>query len=193
MTLPASLAQGLRLPLVAAPMLRVSGVDLVSAACCAGVIGAFPTVNARSSQELDAWPARIAADPHARRSAPGLRLRGLGARSALGRRVERGAHRVKGRRGAGRWPNSSSASMPSSRGAARDGGPAGQAATATSVIRARARHTTACNGTAATSPKVDARQGGARSSSNVCLICGMHAPHRPTPCASDTGRKRGLS
>lgn len=43
MTLPASLAQGPRLPLVAAPMLRVSGVDLVSAACCAGVIGAFPT------------------------------------------------------------------------------------------------------------------------------------------------------
>jgi len=62
MTLPASLAQGLRLPLIAAPMLRVSGVELVSAACCAGVIGAFPTVNARSSQELDAWLARIAAD-----------------------------------------------------------------------------------------------------------------------------------
>ncbi|NUZ07418.1 NAD(P)H-dependent flavin oxidoreductase [Piscinibacter koreensis] len=62
MTLPATLAQRLRLPLIAAPMLRVSGVDLVSAACCAGVIAAFPTVNARSPQELDAWLARIAAD-----------------------------------------------------------------------------------------------------------------------------------
>jgi nitronate monooxygenase len=62
MTLPASLAQGLRLPPIAAPMLRVSGVELVSAACCAGVIGAFPTVNARSSQELHAWLARITAD-----------------------------------------------------------------------------------------------------------------------------------
>jgi len=62
MTLPAALAQGLRLPLIAAPMLRVSGVELVSAACCAGVIGAFPTVNARTPQELDAWLARIAAD-----------------------------------------------------------------------------------------------------------------------------------
>ena len=29
--------RGLRLPLIAAPMLRVSGVELVSAACCAGV------------------------------------------------------------------------------------------------------------------------------------------------------------
>ncbi len=62
MTLPASLSEGLRLPLIAAPMLRVSGPDLVSAACCAGVIGAFPTVNARTPQELDAWLARIADD-----------------------------------------------------------------------------------------------------------------------------------
>ncbi len=62
MALPDSLTRGLRLPLIAAPMLRVSGAELVSAACCAGVIGAFPTVNARSPQELDAWLARIAAD-----------------------------------------------------------------------------------------------------------------------------------
>lgn len=62
MTLPASLSNGLRLPLIAAPMLRVSGPALVSAACCAGVIGAFPTVNARTPQELDAWLARIADD-----------------------------------------------------------------------------------------------------------------------------------
>ncbi|MFO1325952.1 MAG: nitronate monooxygenase [Rubrivivax sp.] len=62
MALPASLAQGLRLPLIAAPMLRVSGPELVSAACCAGVIGAFPTVNARTPQQLDDWLTRIAAD-----------------------------------------------------------------------------------------------------------------------------------
>lgn len=49
----------LRLPLVAAPMFRVSGVDLVVAACRAGVIGAFPTVNCRSAGELDDWLARI--------------------------------------------------------------------------------------------------------------------------------------
>jgi nitronate monooxygenase len=45
----------LSLPLIAAPMFLVSGVDLVAAACCNGVIGAFPTVNCRSSEQLDSW------------------------------------------------------------------------------------------------------------------------------------------
>lgn len=45
----------LRIPLIAAPMLRVSGPDLVSAACAAGVVGAFPTANARTAEELDSW------------------------------------------------------------------------------------------------------------------------------------------
>ena len=42
------LRERLRLPLIAAPMFRVSGVDLVVAACRSGVIGAFPTANCRS-------------------------------------------------------------------------------------------------------------------------------------------------
>ncbi len=45
----------LTLPLIAAPMFLVSGVDLVTAACAAGVVGSFPTVNCRSAEELDAW------------------------------------------------------------------------------------------------------------------------------------------
>lgn len=61
MSLPATLAGRLRLPLVAAPMFRVSGPDLVIAACRAGVIGAFPTANCRSAEELDAWLTRIRA------------------------------------------------------------------------------------------------------------------------------------
>ena len=36
------------------PMLRVSGPDLVVAACNAGVVGAFPTKNARTADQLDA-------------------------------------------------------------------------------------------------------------------------------------------
>src|SRR5258708_22219456 len=36
-------------------MFRVSGVELVTAACGSGVIGAFPTANCRSTEELDAW------------------------------------------------------------------------------------------------------------------------------------------
>jgi nitronate monooxygenase len=49
----------LQLPLIAAPMFLVSGVELVSAACCNGVIGAFPTVNCRSAEQLEAWLAEI--------------------------------------------------------------------------------------------------------------------------------------
>src|ERR1700755_1237308 len=36
-------------------MFLVSGVDLVVAACRNGVIGAFPTVNCRSPEQLDGW------------------------------------------------------------------------------------------------------------------------------------------
>ncbi|MEZ5729222.1 MAG: hypothetical protein R3E48_15270 [Burkholderiaceae bacterium] len=49
----------LRLPLIVAPMLRVSGVDLVAAACGAGAIGAFPTANCRDQAELDDWMSRL--------------------------------------------------------------------------------------------------------------------------------------
>lgn len=50
------------LPVIAAPMLRVSGIELVSAACRAGVVGAFPTANCGSLEELDAWLARLSAE-----------------------------------------------------------------------------------------------------------------------------------
>ncbi|HMS79870.1 MAG TPA: nitronate monooxygenase, partial [Burkholderiaceae bacterium] len=69
MSLPDTIAARLRLPLIAAPMLRVSGPELVSAACRAGVIGSFPTVNARSAEALDAWLTRIE-DDCARAEAP---------------------------------------------------------------------------------------------------------------------------
>jgi nitronate monooxygenase len=59
--LPSAIAARLRLPLIAAPMLRVSGPDLVAAACRAGVIGAFPTKNARSTEQLDHWLSDIRA------------------------------------------------------------------------------------------------------------------------------------
>ncbi len=50
----------LALPLIAAPMFLVSGVELVVAACRSGVIGSFPTVNCRSSEQLDGWLGEIA-------------------------------------------------------------------------------------------------------------------------------------
>jgi nitronate monooxygenase len=59
MSLPDGWAERLRLPLIAAPMFRVSGPELIIAACRAGVIGAFPTANCRSVEALDGWLTRI--------------------------------------------------------------------------------------------------------------------------------------
>lgn len=50
----------LKLPLVAAPMFLISGPELVLAACREGVIGSFPTPNARTVAVLDEWLDRIA-------------------------------------------------------------------------------------------------------------------------------------
>lgn len=54
---PAPLA--CRLPVFAAPMFLVSGPELVVAACKAGIVGAFPTPNARPIEVLDEWMRRI--------------------------------------------------------------------------------------------------------------------------------------
>lgn len=60
----------MRLPVIAAPMLRVSGVDLVTAACTAGAIGAFPTANARTIDDLDDWLTRLDQVTASRSAAP---------------------------------------------------------------------------------------------------------------------------
>ncbi|MEQ8265611.1 MAG: nitronate monooxygenase [Parvibaculum sp.] len=52
----------LKLPLVAAPMFLISGPELVIAACRAGVIGSFPTPNARTVAQLDEWFDRITSE-----------------------------------------------------------------------------------------------------------------------------------
>src|SRR6201996_1836363 len=70
------LLKRLRLPLIAAPMFLVSGVELVVAACRNGVIGAFPTVNCRTPAQLDEWLTGIEtrlgkfADDTGKRAAP---------------------------------------------------------------------------------------------------------------------------
>jgi nitronate monooxygenase len=53
------LTDGLRLPVIAAPMFLISGPELVIAAARAGIIGAFPAPNARSIGDLEAWLERI--------------------------------------------------------------------------------------------------------------------------------------
>lgn len=53
------LRRRLRLPVVVAPMFLVSGPELVIAAGRAGLVGAFPSINARSAEELESWLRRI--------------------------------------------------------------------------------------------------------------------------------------
>lgn len=57
--LPETITKRLRLPLIAAPMLSVSGPELVIATCCNGVIGAFPVANARTVEGLTTWLQQI--------------------------------------------------------------------------------------------------------------------------------------
>lgn len=59
----------LRLPVVAAPMFLVSGPEMVIAAALSGIVGAFPTPNCRTAEQLDEWMTRIVAGTA---DAPGL-------------------------------------------------------------------------------------------------------------------------
>ena len=59
MPLPSSLAERLRLPVVAAPLFLVSGPELVIAACRAGVLGSFPALNQRTTRGLREWLCRL--------------------------------------------------------------------------------------------------------------------------------------
>ena len=54
-----TLLKALRFPLIGAPLFIVSGPDLVIEQCKAGIIGAFPALNARPKELLDKWLTRI--------------------------------------------------------------------------------------------------------------------------------------
>ena len=54
MALPA-IFDNLRLPLIGSPLFLVSGPELVIAQCKAGVVGSFPSLNARPISQLDEW------------------------------------------------------------------------------------------------------------------------------------------
>jgi nitronate monooxygenase len=58
MSLPPVL-QNLSLPLIGAPLFIVSNPDLVVAQCKAGIVGAFPSLNARPAPVLEEWLKRI--------------------------------------------------------------------------------------------------------------------------------------
>ncbi|WOH38194.1 nitronate monooxygenase family protein [Thalassotalea fonticola] len=77
MALPISLADNISLPVVAAPMFILSNPELVIAQCKMGIVGSFPSLNARPAESLEVWLQRItdeleqhnATDPE-RRAAP---------------------------------------------------------------------------------------------------------------------------
>lgn len=62
MTLPALLQGRLALPVVAAPMFLISNPALVIEQCKAGVVGAFPSLNARPGPVLEEWLQRITSE-----------------------------------------------------------------------------------------------------------------------------------
>jgi nitronate monooxygenase len=59
MSMPALFKNRLSIPVIGAPLFIVSVPDLVIAQCKAGVVGAFPALNARPASLLDEWIARI--------------------------------------------------------------------------------------------------------------------------------------
>ncbi|WP_077547490.1 NAD(P)H-dependent flavin oxidoreductase [Pseudorhizobium flavum] len=59
MMLPPILKDKLRLPVVASPLFIISHPALTLAQCKAGVVGAFPALNARPESQLDEWLAMI--------------------------------------------------------------------------------------------------------------------------------------
>jgi len=59
MALPPILRDRLRLPLIGSPLFIISGPELVIAQCKAGIVGSFPSLNARPISLLDEWLYRI--------------------------------------------------------------------------------------------------------------------------------------
>ena len=74
-----------KVPVIAAPLFLVSGIELVVASANAGIVGAFPTLNARTPALLDAWMAEI---KDRTRSASGLFAANLILHPSNGRRSD---------------------------------------------------------------------------------------------------------
>lgn len=59
MNTKASFLNSLRLPVVAAPMFLISNPELVIACCTQGIVGTFPALNQRSSEDFEQWLIQI--------------------------------------------------------------------------------------------------------------------------------------
>jgi len=62
MSIPSQIEARLSVPAIASPLFIISQPDLVIATCRAGMIGAFPSLNARPSGKLEEWLQRLSAE-----------------------------------------------------------------------------------------------------------------------------------
>ena len=59
MTMPAVLRGRLSIPVIASPLFIISNPDLVIAQCKAGIVGSFPSLNARPLPQFEEWLQRL--------------------------------------------------------------------------------------------------------------------------------------
>jgi nitronate monooxygenase len=57
--IPKNLIDKLALPVIGSPLFIISNPALVIAQCTAGVVGSFPALNARSTEQLREWIIQI--------------------------------------------------------------------------------------------------------------------------------------
>lgn len=65
MALPDILKNRLSVPAIAAPLFIISGPELVIAQCKAGIVGSFPSLNARGEGEFETWLIQITTELNA--------------------------------------------------------------------------------------------------------------------------------
>lgn len=95
MALPVAL-QNLSLPVIGSPMFIASGPALVAAQCKAGIVGAFPALNARPAELLDTWLTGLQAELAAYQAAnPGARVGPIAVNQIVHQSNDRLAHDVE--------------------------------------------------------------------------------------------------
>ena len=62
MSIPAAFAGRLSIPVIGSPLFIISGPELVMAQCRAGIIGSFPSLNARPLAQFEVWLQRLSTE-----------------------------------------------------------------------------------------------------------------------------------
>ena len=62
MTMPAQFKNRLSIPVIGSPLFIISGPELVMAQCRAGIIGSFPSLNARPLAQFEEWLQRLSTE-----------------------------------------------------------------------------------------------------------------------------------